>query len=185
MGTTAPTSKVWLRMVLGYAAVEMVGCGDNGTEGDDNVASRTAAIVVALNACPKTTPPTDIFVKKIGVLISGGNMNTATPGIFGSSSNSDREFIGDGRPICFRGIPFPLELPPILVRFAPTNVYVSMEGSIGQCGLSPDEPVPLLSPHRAMGPLLTVPCRPNNSQSGPATCVLPRLTAEDFNHCLR
>src|SRR5262245_35851237 len=103
MGSPAPTLRISLLMVLGSAAVGMVGCGDNGMGGNDKVDSQTAAISVGFNTCPATTPPTDIFVKKVGVIIVNG-MN---------ADYKEIDFAADGRPICFRGIPIGLELQPI------------------------------------------------------------------------
>jgi hypothetical protein len=185
MGTNAPAWRMPLLMVLGYVMVGMVGCGDKGTLEDDNVASRTAAVVLASTTCPPTTPPTDIFVKRVGIMVtSAAGMATGSASSSDNIPYKDYTFVGDGRPLCFMGAPFPFALPPIFLRFAPSKVYFSMEGSIGKCGLNPDEPVPILSPQRPQGPFLMALCGPNNSVSAYPNCILPPLLPADFNHCL-
>lgn len=185
MGNVASVLRISLLMFLGSAMVGMVGCYDNGKGGDDHLASLTSAVSITPTACPATTPPTDIFVTKVGVIITNANAHMSGPSTSDDSTFHEREFAGDGYPLCLKGIPFTLDLPPILVRFTPATVWVTMEGSIGRCGLSPEMQVPILSPNRPMGPLLAVPCGPNNSVSGEPTCVIPPLTPADFNSCLR
>ena len=185
MGTNAPTWRMSLLMALGYVMVGMVGCGDKGPGLDDNLASQTAAIMVASITCPATTPPTDIFVKRVGIMVS-----SAAGMAMGSAADTDNipyqdyTFVGDGRPLCFMGSTYPLELPPIFVRFKPSKILFNLEGSIGKCGLNPDDPVPILSSQRPQGPFLTALCGPNNSASAYPNCILPPLTPADFSNCL-
>jgi hypothetical protein len=175
MGTNALAWRMSLLMILGYVTVGMVGCGDQGTGGEDNnIYSQASAITMGNSTCPATTPPSDIFVTKAGLIMVNG-MN---------SSYKEIDFVGDGYPLCFMGIALGLEFSPIVVQFNPTEVLVTMEGSIGQCGLYPDDPVPILSADTMLGPFLSASCKPNDSVSGKSTCVLPPLSGADFNTCL-